>query len=467
MLADTHDMVSGCSGLNTPAAAGKMFTEIDAASGACKLGRPLDADLAAGDPVKGSTLKYRPLYPVGTPEYEETADGWLKYVGLITQLAADAGVEDYDLEIWNELTFGSKFTNIDNYRDVPPVKGTKDHLHPGGTCWELSRRTVEQVHKTHPRVRCIWGWSNTTFFHTQIKDLPPGIEGQSYHPYGAGLRSLPKQEDHRDQPALNLEGYTPTLDIRMPEGYAHELWKVESLMRLLNPKAREARPPGTEHFHHYMTEHGVLPPECGITDAPGSWRLKTYCALRSFCFWMNKGIDVLEYFCAYDDNATSMGLLPPNLSKMPAGARVDDVATPPMRAMRDLTQAFAGAVPINNPAALEITAAEIGPERFVFHGDGAHPPLYQRDALAVLPWQLTPRSFIVAVYAMTFDATKPWKDQPYRIGISNFPADTQLRVRYYDPTTGQRLDFRRSVRDNAISVEVPVADYPRLIEIGQ
>ncbi|MFA0757632.1 MAG: hypothetical protein KEFWMYNX_001853 [Candidatus Fervidibacter sp.] len=59
-----------------------------------------------------------------------------------------------------------------------------------------------------------------------------------------------------------------------------------------------------------MTEHGVAPPECGVADEQGAWLLKAKTVLRAFCFWLNKGIDVLHYFCACGEKPTDMGLSP-------------------------------------------------------------------------------------------------------------------------------------------------------------
>jgi hypothetical protein len=87
--------------------------------------------------------------------------------------------------------------------------------------------------------------------------------------------SYPKDETEKAHPNFNIEGFTPTMDVRMPEGWAHEFMKTESLMRHLNPKTREEHPKNVEHFRQYMTEHGVNPPECNIKDVAGSWDLKT------------------------------------------------------------------------------------------------------------------------------------------------------------------------------------------------
>ena len=96
--------------------------------------------------------------------------------------------------------------------------------------------------KENPKVRAIWGFSNTTFYHCAIPKLPPGIDGQSYHPYGTGLRKLPEQEQHKDQPQNNLEGFVPEVEIRMPEGWAQTFLQTECLIRLLNPEARKRIP---------------------------------------------------------------------------------------------------------------------------------------------------------------------------------------------------------------------------------
>ena len=59
-----------------------------------------------------------------------------------------------------------------------------------------------------------------------------------------------------------------------------------------------------------------MPGECGIDDEPGGWQLKSLCLTRAMCLWLNKGVDAMHYFCAYDRKALGMGLLPPELPKL-------------------------------------------------------------------------------------------------------------------------------------------------------
>ncbi len=468
-LADTKDLVIGYSGLNGLSdywAAEALITAIDEKTNVCQLSKPLPKDLKAGN-LPMATLKYLPLYPAGSKSFEDTANGWVTYAMLVCQLVADAGIEDFDVEIWNELTFGTKFLSINNYYSPKLLTGKiPDFLNEGGNCWELGRLTVNAVKAKYPKARCIWGFSNTTFHHCAVDKLPPRMDGQSYHPYGTGVRSLPKAETHKDHPEYNLERYTPTLDIKMSEGWAHTFIQTECIIRLLNPEARRRAPKGTERFYHYITEHGVVPAECGITDEAGEWNIKTKCALRSFCMWLNKGVDVMHYFQAWAPKSADMGLLPPNLKTVAADATFDQVATPPMKAIRNLTRAFAGATPIDKPAQLQVDYAPVGPVGQIFPGDATHPPLSHRDVLAILPFQVTANKMVIAVYVMTYDAAKSMPEETYRLKISGLPATDSITL--YDPIIDKPAEVKVVSRQgDSAELELRVSDTPRLLMIGK
>jgi hypothetical protein len=212
-----------------------------------------------------------------------------------------------------------------------------------------------------------------------------------------------------------------------------------------------------------MTEHGVLPPECGINDEAGAWQLKALCATRSFCLWLNKGVDVLHYFVAYESKATSFGLLPTNLKELSAAARFDDVATPPMRAIRNLARAFEGSVPLAKTDPLGVEAVSLGPESKVFDGDASHPPLWHREVLAVLPFQVNPEKHIVAVYVMTRDATKPFPPETFRL---KFTGAKGSRVEAADVLSGTPIGLQaRLTGEGSLEVTLPITDKPAMISI--
>ncbi len=494
-LADIRNLVigrSGISGLTDYWAAEALITAVDEKTGQCELSKPLPKDLKAGD-LPMATLACLPLYPAGTKEFDETAAGWVRYALTVCQLARRAGIDDFDVEIWNELTFGTRFLDINNYYDQrnPKAAPGPDALNQGGRCWELARRTIQAVKVQFPKARLIWGFSNTTFFHCPIAKLPPGTDGQSYHPYGTGTRSLPRQEYHKDHPELNLEGFTPTIDIRMPEGWAHTFLQTESLMRHLNPDARlRQRPPPlpvpvvpavlvnpdsriplrlveVERFYHYITEHGVAPAECGVDDARKGWNLKTLCLTRSLCLWLNKGVDVMHYFAAYDADPLGMGLLPVDLPKLPSESNFDRVATVPLAVLRNLTRALADSVPLEKLRPLSVEITPLGEDKMVFAGDARHPPLWHRDVVAVLPFQIRPDKFAIFVYVMTYDATKPLGMEDYRLAIKGVQGAKTIAT-LYDPQEDTSRPLPVAARGaTSLELAVPLVDHPRLLMLSE
>jgi hypothetical protein len=210
-----------------------------------------------------------------------------------------------------------------------------------------------------------------------------------------------------------------------------------------------------------MTEHGVLPPECGINDDAGAWQLKALCATRSFCLWLNKGVDALHYFVAYESKATSFGVLPVNLKQLPAQATFEEVATPPLRALRNLTRAFAGSTPLEKTDALDVEVVSLGPESKVFEGDATHPPLWHREVLAVLPFQIHPGKHVVVVYVMTRDAVKPFPPATFRLTFSGAKGS---RVEALDVMSGLPVAVQaRALGPGKVEVTLAATDKPTVI----
>lgn len=464
-IADIVPRYSGLCNLTDYWACEVFITSVDSQTGECHLSKPLPKDLKKGEKVLLATLKYLPAYPVGTTEFESMAKGWLRYTQLVLDLIKSIGIDEFDIEIWNELSFGSNFMRdfgINHYYDPPIAEFKIDFLHPGGHAWEIARRTIELVKSRFPKVRCIWGFSNVTFFHTPIEKLPPFTDGQSYHPYGTDTRKLPEQEQAPNEPWRCMEGEIPKIEIRMSEGWAHTFVQTESLMRLLNPESRLKRKPvGVERFYHYMTEHGVVPPECGVNDEQGSWLLKAKTVLRSFCFWLNKGIDVMHYYCAYGEHPADMGLLPTNLKSLPDNVMFEQVATLPMKALRNLTKIFADSKPLKQVHQLSVDVIALGKQSPIYTVTGK--TLWHRDVFAFLPFQCSERKFVIALYTMTYDVTKPIAEESYRLTITGF-GGIPKGVRFYDPLANKSISIKVVKRErDKLAIEVAAVDYPRLL----
>ena len=238
-------------------------------------------------------------------------------------------------------------------------------------------------------------------------------------------------------------------------------------MRLLNPADRKKRPADSDVFFHYMTEHGVMPAECGVNDAAGAWELKSKCALRSYCLWLNKGVHAMHYYCARSEKDVEFGLLPVDVEKLPKNAKFEDVATPPMKAIRNLVRCFEGSGSAEAPSApqLNVDASETGDARTIFTGDAKHPPLYERDLLAVLPFRVSARQLAIPVYVVSYDITKKSPDRTYRLTLSNLGGAAK-EIYCADPVTAKPVEIKILRRENeTIDIELPVNDCPRVLTI--
>lgn len=451
---------SGLSDLTESWMAEVLFSAIDTSTGTVTLSKPLPTPLPAGSVVQVDTLRHLPLYPVGTPEFDDTARAWVHYADVVARLVEAAGITRYDVEIWNELTFGQRFLSIDSYEDPPLVSFPRDLFGPGGPAWELARRTTEMLKADHPGARVIWGFSNTSFYHTPPADLPPMIDGQSYHPYSTAPLAIPSQfPSARDRRFLR-GGYLPSgITLGMPESSLALAVRPEQLIRgLLDPRLRAVeRPPGTRTFYHYMTEHGFDPAEAGITDPAQAQSYKARGLLRALCFWLNKGITRIDIFTAYSSSDTGYGML---------GAEPHPLPSQPLTALHHLVSAFAGAQPLAAVRQLSVGVTAEGPQLQVFPGDATHPPLWYRDLFAVLPYQVDAHRFVVPVYVMSYDLRRRLPDMAFRVTLGHLDGAT-AQVSYYDPITDRELTAPVLHRDRtSVEVAVSAADYPRLIEVS-
>ena len=97
-----------------------LVTAVDG-EGLATLSRPLRVTLPAGK-HRAMTLRYAPFQNPKlangepNPVFQETLQGWLGYVATVNREATKIfGPGGYDLEVWNELTFGSQFLNSEHY----------------------------------------------------------------------------------------------------------------------------------------------------------------------------------------------------------------------------------------------------------------------------------------------------------------------------------------------------------------
>jgi hypothetical protein len=506
-------------GLNSFQTSGKMadplITSVKA-NGWAQLSRPLIRDLPAGG-HNGSTLLYepfrRPLRATGKrePRFEATLNGWINYVKVVTgEVRAILGSQDFDVEIWNEIHFNSDFLDIDEYYSPDIDTGVGDATEA------ILAKTVSWMRK---RANGVMNVGIANGFASQRKDdagstSPPGLTAISKHPYlygGVrrfppadvdGIRPLDAQGDPdgtQDESGDWFELFTPAYADFHPERYLWATEKTSSLdmdefVRDLSPHTthvdgvahgRHTHPPGAAPPGVWVTEMNLVPQNAssfGVTSGDRV-HMQAKSTLRTLTSFAGKGVSAVYLFAVnFQDYAlvdpaffTSLG----QTGTYPG----DDAGGEVMNAVKRLTDAFAGAVPISQPRSLSLEHVGDYAGNVQFAGDGTadHPPLHNRDVLAFLPFQVDPGRFVVPVYVMTSNLAKNYKpgapttdptrfdmpEETYRLTIGG-AGGPGTAVSATDPLTGQAVPVTVvSSEADRLVVELPVTDSPRLLTIDE
>ncbi len=493
-------------------AADAMLTAVRP-DGTATLAKPLPQDLAAG-PHPAATLRFapfsRPFLEDGRrdPSFERTLDGWLGYVATVTRTAREImGSQRFDVEIWNELTFGSDFLYAERYLGSAARGGS------GDVTEALLERTVRFIRDPDNGVPDIGigdGFSNQTPFPAGSTS-PRGLTAIDKHPYYP-LRRFPedavydaiKPLDALGRPDFELAGrrgkepirrdrFTPDYDSFFPE-YPLTAIQTEHLVRDLSPITTDLY--GTPHGRRTRPEGG-RPPEMWITetnlDPAGSdpsnplppdqrplagmsrkevERMQAKAALRYYTSFVNKGVAAMFLYAVKDPN---LGLVDPAFlasvksGSYPGAERGGE--TP--RAVARLVRALDG--PPSPGAIRPLTLLRIADDRGrkQFEGDGtaAHPPLYDRDVVGFFPFQTGPGEYVCATYVMTRSLAKRYEDdtldlpeESFRLTIGGLGPDTAVTAS--DPLTAQKVAVKVVSRGpDRLEVELPLTDSPRLLRL--
>lgn len=440
--------------LTTSKQAGPLITMQEAKAGRIELSRPLSSPLQVGAKITVGTLKYLPLYPVGTPEYAKTLTGWKRYVALAMKSVISAyGSEDFDVEIWNELSFGSAFLDINNYSDTKLNSAAPDFLRQGGTAWTLADTANSIVKEHYPKVKVIWGFSNTTFSHTPIKELPNGISGQSYHPYNGEKHCFPQIAAKIMQ--FNADGFAPQFCAVIPESIFATYQNPANLLRQISPQARMTRPQGSNEFEHYMTEHGESGSSFGL-DSTQAQLMKAKFQLRVPTFWINKGIKAFYTYHAYDPEDTGYGLLP-------AKAGEDALA---LSALARMNKRFAGAVTITESRQLAFDYASVGTNPKIYLDKAHSQSISHQSLVQILPYQIDPNRFIVPMYVMSWNFPADLPPETYDIVIHNVHGAT-VKAGLYDPLLNKEEAVSiRARTSESVTLRLQLTDSVRLLEVA-
>lgn len=491
----TEGLVPGHSGLSNQAkyvAAEYLVTAVEDKK--VTLSKPLAFALKAGMPVKMATLKYAPFGDAATPEGRASLEGWKRYVRMVAEFAAaalgtqEAGDLGFDLEIWNEMSFGSNFIHQSRYYEPLPHKFDERAVY-----LDVVRATAEVAEAEPARfagVRLVDGFSNTLPWPAS-SELPTRVTALSHHPY-AGERKFPEAKvKGTSLNALGLpdtSGFVPQYTSSFPEYFMSAL-QTETIARDAAPlvtnifkveHGRYTRPKAPAWC--WITEVNWAPGENGITDRERALALKAKAVTRYFCFHLNKGVERLYLYAAGANEPKEgdfeLGVLRQDFverTRTEKGYPADDLAwtSPALLAVRRIVARMReGLDPkLQETRSLELVGIEETHGAKQWEGDPAdlraRPPLLDRDVLAVLPFQVNAGRFVIPYYVVTRDLRKDLPEEKFTLTLRGLKGE-EARLVAYDPVLDQRTKVRALPSEaGTLKVEVTARDYPVLLEVEE
>ncbi|MDQ1910357.1 S-layer homology domain-containing protein [Paenibacillus sp. GD4] len=505
-----------------------IITDIDATTGRCTLSAPLPQDVPAGEVVL-IKLKYQPFsgleYKDGTPNPAamETVNGWLRYVKTVTEVAkeelgtqnneVDAG---FDLEIYNEYTFGYHYLGIEHYYDPKPefrkpISFTKDGKTVEGheMLLPLTADYVKNPENKLPGVNVVSGFSNQRPFDN---GSTMGVDeaGFSRHYYSGydKVKSLITPEsasDFKESTKLYLnalEGldgtkvpdkdhsvpgsfYIPPHVAALPEEWSFP-YQTEMMIRDLQPfpglypdHYRYSSPGGGRIAQLWNTETNysrngfseVLKDQGVDMKDPRFLRLMQQIGakslLRMFTFYAHKGVHTINAYAIKSEDV-GFGILPEAFyeelrkNKYVLNEAVRANAGLQLQGLKEVSDLMRSGKRIDSPRPLQVTELIEYEPRYVYEGDGSlqHPSRYHRDDFAILPYQLDTGTFAIGYYVVTRNAAHAWdptKDlldpERYRMPPQTF--EFTLNNIY---GTGAKVSAMDPLTKERISVETVRAD---------
>jgi hypothetical protein len=601
--ASAAEVVPGKTGFNNLIFGGAPDMLISSLRGdVAVLSRPLKNALSAG-PHPGTTLLYAPFASptlangAPNPVFQATLAGWLNYVAQVCKEAASVvGPGGFDLEVWNELDFGSQFLNSENYygpggeehteaaydlgsengleanasaeasaaaeagsgpeteqgtesENGPETEGELE-AEPSAEGMSAPLRALTATHSevahkrlvskeirkalldetvafvrdpangVSPEVGITDGFASQTPFPSGA-NAPLGLTALSKHPYVSG-KDFPAEYHVRHIAPLDALGsrdtssresftplFTPAYQSLLPE-YTLTATSTETLIRDLAPfttdvyhfpHGREVGPAGGPPLQKWVTEYNLgigkskvmgpdeVTPETGpaatLTPADKA-HFEAKVVLRSLVSMVSKGMSREYFFAAAPGNLSLIneGFFSA-LEADPGVYPGDALGGETMTGLHNMLTRFQGPGP-SDGAAQQLTLLSItqNGNHAQFTGDGTpqHPSLYDRDVLAVFPFQTSPTSFVIPVYVMTrdlltlYEPNAPTTDihrfdlpnETFHITLGNLPeTTTPPTVTSYDPLLGENTPAHlTSHKGNQATFEIQATDYPRLLTLN-
>lgn len=489
-LSDVSKIVpkhSGLSNLTDYWAAEDLISSVD--GNVATLTKPLPKDIAAGVDIPAATLKYRPFSAPGTPDEVATLAGWDTYVTTVARfVSATLGTtgssdQGFDMEIWNELTFGDWFLYINKYY------GAKIENYDDNAIWGNLVKDTAALATNDPAdfagVQFGDGFANTIPWPASSQE-PSRIAAIDKHPYhGLSTYGEPAKDQHGTVidalGNVDTSGFEPSYSAVFPEYFGTDL-QTETVIRDCGPITSSLY--GTPHGRYarpgnpcsvWITEVNLGPKEDIPDIAPdrAMW-IKAKDAARYFCFYVNKGVTQVDLFAAAGGD-TDLGMVKDSFltyaNQKGASYPVSDTVYTSMPLTivgRIVAQMQAGIDPkLTTTRPLTVDSVSDTHDHFQFAGDAApnHPNLYDRDVLAILPFQSSAKRFVIPYYVMTRDVYKDLAPEAFTVAVSGFNGN-RAKITAYDPMNDRAVPVKVVAKNGlGATMLLTAVDYPYLLVV--
>jgi hypothetical protein len=396
-LTDASDLVIGHSGLCSLSeywAAEALITAIDGTT--LTLSKPLPKALAKAQAIPIATLKHRPFGPAG-PDFDDTMAAWLRYVDVVAAFVAEtlgttAGADKgFDLELWNEMSFGSNILFINKYYQPARFAYREDGIYSALIAATAAHIVAHE--QDFAGVQIDDGFGNTLPWPAAGNE-PPRIHAIGKHPY-SNRHVFPADE----APGTRLnalgksDGFAPAYVCSSFPEYFFTALQTETVVRDCSPIATDIY--GNAHGANarpglpcpvWVTEVGFPPNENGIFDHARQMALKAKTTARYLAFYLGKGVERIWLFGALEHDDW-LGIIADSFSDYAKAKRTypaDDapLTSPAMRVIERMATAMSTDLDRALGATRPLVVASVSDshDHLVFAGDGsaAHPPLYDR-----------------------------------------------------------------------------------------
>jgi hypothetical protein len=499
-------LVLNYSGLNGDGAAARyLITGISGQT--VTLSQPLITARTAGAAATISTLKYRPFYKLSDTTTQATLTGWKNYTKAIGTYAAqilgttgqtDAG---FDLEVWNELTFGSDFLNINKYYE-PDLSGLEASFDMHSAIVEATAAAVRENPSVFGSTEVSDGFGNTIPWRVPSAE-PSEVAGIGSHPY-PGFRLQFPADQKRDSngnliPMVGIDGSTvtfiPTYQSSFPEGRVGAIGGVEVAMRMSPfPSRLNGRVTGRftrftgDPTSSWITETQFAPNNSVDFGDPSSnndpngltrdraLHLKAKSTARFYPYFLNKGASCVDiYSCSpadYGLGQVSEAFYTEidSTGAYPTDSRLAAVTAPALLTTKRMFDTMGnGAGGIETLRAVGVSNVTDTHNTRIFNGNGtaATPHFYCRDAMAILPFQVNPTKFVIPYYIMTRDLYVDLAELTYNVTFTGMDLRT-ASISVYDPITGNSYTPTKSnVTADQATLALKTMDYARLLIVNE